>query len=307
MGITGVKTKEKSKMVELISFSSFFIVLRETMEAALVVGIVLATLDKTGNSREKRQVWIGTGAAIVVSIIAAILFEVLTSGFQGDIEKLFEGIVFLSASAVLTWMIVWLSKTGGNLQHELQTKTQVAIDQDQKYAILTLVFIAVLREGIETALFLAGVRVTDVAYSAILFSGLIGVIIAILLAVLLFSGLVRVNLKYFFLVTNVILIFFAAGLFSHGLHEFQELGWLGADTLFWNEKLFSLKGVLTDSEGVGALLRALFGYQDEPSLIELLSYVLYWIGIGFLVYYLQQKYKQSEEENKKEDHDESVN
>ncbi|MHA2271268.1 MAG: FTR1 family iron permease [Candidatus Hodarchaeales archaeon] len=266
--------------MEFLSFAAFLITLRETMEAALIVGILLAYLDKTGNFQLKRDVWIGTILAVVASGLAAVLFEVFTNGFEGDTEKLFEGIVMLLAASILTSMILWMFRNAKDIRMGLEEKAQAAISGTKKYAIFSLAFVAVFREGIETVLFLAGVTSNEPT-SAVLFSGAIGIIVSIILAVLAFRGAIELNLRQFFNVTSIFLILFAAGLFSHGIHEFQELGWFGAESAPWNEAVWDSSSWLNDKDdGLGALFRALFGYQDKPSLLEIGAYVGYWLGIG---------------------------
>jgi high-affinity iron transporter len=260
------------------------------MEAALIVGILLAYLQKTGNDQFKRDIWIGTGLAIIFSIIGAAIFQIFLGGFEGQSEKLFEGIVMIAAAAVLTWMIIWMFHSASNLRYELQEKINLAIDDGKRYTLISLAFIAVFREGIETVLFMTGISYNE-APSAIIFSGSIGILVAVVLAAAFFRGSLELDLKRFFNITSIILIFFAAGLFSHGIHEFQELGWFGSESANWNIALWSTAVILPDSEGLGAILRALFGYQDTPSLVELLSYGLYWLGIVFTFFTINTRVK----------------
>lgn len=259
------------------------------MEAALIVGILLAYLDKTGNFRLKRDVWIGTIVAVAASGLVALLFENFTNGFEGDTEKLFEGIVMLLAASILTSMILWMFRNAKDIRMGLEEKAQAAISGTKKYAIFSLAFVAVFREGIETVLFLAGVTSNEPS-SAILFSGTIGIIVSVILAVLAFKGAIELNLRQFFNVTSIFLILFAAGLFSHGIHEFQELGWFGAESAPWNEALWDTSPLLNDKDdGLGALFRALFGYQDKPSLLETGAYVGYWLGITIVFLEINRK------------------
>jgi high-affinity iron transporter len=263
--------------------------LRETMEAALIVGILLAYLEKTENLQLKRDVWIGTIAAIVASGIAALLFEILASGFEGDVEKLFEGFVMILAAAILTSMILWMFKNAKDIKIGLEERAQAAISGTKRYAILSLAFVSVFREGIESVLFLAGITSNEPS-SAVLFSGMIGVIVSVVLAVLAFKGTVELNLRQFFHITSILLILFAAGLLSHGIHEFQELGWFGPEAALWNEVLWDTSPILNDKDnGLGALLRALFGYQDKPSLLEIGAYVAYWLGITMVFLEVNKK------------------
>ena len=273
-------TKLGDDMAEIFSVAAFIITLRETIEAALIIGILLAYLTKTQNEGLKREVWKGTGIAIALSILGAILFEILLEGFEGTAETIFEGSVMILAAGVLTWMIIWMFHNAKYLKLELEAKVQATISGTNPYGLMLLSFVAVFREGVETVLFLAGIRSSADRF-AVLTGSVVGIGIAIILAVQLMQGTVKLNLRQFFNVTSIILILFAAGLFSQGVHEFQELGVFGASTVAWNKPILDLSGILNDKTNVvGSLLRSLFGYQDKPTLLEIGAYLLYWIGIG---------------------------
>lgn len=266
----------------IFSVASFVITLRETMEAAMIVGILLAYLSKTNNDKLKKDVWIGTVLALIASVIGAVIFHLVLGGFEGDTEKLFEGIVMTTAAAVLTWMIVWMFRNAHTLKFELEQKTEVVLSNESRYALMGLAFVSVFREGIETILFLASVGANE-GVAAEVFGAISGIIVATTLAALFFRGTVELNIKQFFNTTSVILIFFAAGLFSHGIHEFQELGWFGSESNFWNQVRWDTKDILNDKDdGIGSLIRALFGYQDTPSLLELVAYIMYWVMITLM-------------------------
>lgn len=263
----------------MFSLASFIIGLRETIEASLIIGIILAYLTRTGNSGSKRDIWIGAILGIIVSVIGAVGFQQLLGGFTGTTEKLFEGVMMVTAALLLSFMIIWMFRSSKTLKYDLEKKVEAAVRQDKKYALVTLSFIIIVREGIETVLFLTGISSTEDAATVFL-SGSIGIFVAIVLSVLFFKSSFKLNIKQFFNYTSILLIFFAAGLFSHGIHEFQELGVFGATSSFWNTNFLDLSGVLNDKTNtLGVMLRALFGYQDKPTPIELVAYVFYWVVI----------------------------
>ena len=168
------------------------------------------------------------------------------------------------------------------LKFELEKKTEVVLSNESRYALISLAFISVFREGIETVLFLASVG-TNEGVVAETVGAVTGIVIASLLAVLFFMGTLELNIRKFFNITSVILIFFAAGLFSHGMHEFQELRYFGSENNFWNKVRWDTSGFLNDKDDrLGSFVRSLFGYQDTPSIIELLAYILYWVLIGLM-------------------------
>jgi high-affinity iron transporter len=268
--------------------------LREAIEAALIVGILLVYVTRIGEKRLRKQIWIGTIAGILLSVIAAVIFQFALGGFE-DYEEIFEGFAMIIASLLLTWMIIWMMKTGKEIQKKLEEKVDISIKQQQKYGILTLALISVLREGIETVLFLAGVGATEDSLWIVVWSGLLGIAVAIVIAVLIFYSGKRINLRLFFLITSIILIIVAAGMFAHGIHEFQEIGWFGSETHWLQKYTWDISGVLSDNTNeFGKFLRALFGYQDKPTWLEIIAYIGYYLVLGlvFLLTHLLSKRKQ---------------
>ena len=281
----------------MFSLASFLITLREAIEAALIVGILLVYVTKIGEKRLKKQVWIGTITGILLSIIVAIIFQFALGGFE-SYEEIFEGFAMIIASLLLTWMIIWMMKTGKEIQKKLEEKVDVSIKQQQKYGILTLALISVLREGVETVLFLAGVGASEDSLWIVVWSGLLGIVVAVVIAILIFYSGKRINLRIFFLITSIILIIVAAGMFTHGIHEFQEIGWFGSETHWLQRYVWDASGILNDKTNeLGKFLRALFGYQDKPTWLEIISYIGYYLILGsiFLISHIfkQRNQKQS--------------
>src|SRR5688572_21067422 len=202
--------------------ASFVIALREGIEAALIVSIILAYLKQLGATDRSRLVWWGTGGAAIFAAGAE---------FEGETEEIFEGVVTLAAVGVLTWMIFWMRRQGARIRSELQEKVDTALVAGG-LALAGLAFFAVLREGVETALFLfaaaqgTAVEGASVAPASQVVGALLGLGLAVILGVLLYRGGIRMNLRSFFRVTGMILIVVAAGLFAYSLHELQEAGWL---------------------------------------------------------------------------------
>ena len=285
----------------MFSTASFLITLRETIEAALIVGILLVYVSKIGRREFKKQIWIGTAVGVLLSILAAVIFQLVLGGFE-SYEEIFEGFAMVFASVLLTWMIIWMMKTGRNMQKNLENKIEFSIKEQQKYGLLTLALISVLREGIETALFLAGVGATEENLWIVIWSGLLGIVVAIVIAVMIFYSGKQINLKLFFFITSIILIIVAAGMFAHGIHEFQEIGWFGSETHWLQKYVWDMSGTLNDKTmELGKFLRALFGYQDKPTWLEIIVYIVYYLVLGtvFLGSFLLRKKKtQNQNENK---------
>lgn len=252
------------------------ITLREGLEAALIVGIVLGYLKKIGIVGHQRTVWIGVALAIAVSVVAALALQAVGAGLEGQAEQVFEGTTMLLAAGVLTWMIFWMQAQAGRIKGHLEAEIQQAISAGTGWGLFSLAFIAVLREGLETVLFLTAALLSSTAVETVV-GGLLGLVVAIALGWLIFLGAVRLPLGSFFRVTGALLIVFAAGLMAHAAYEFAEAGIIPAVI----EHLWNTKAILDDGSALGSLLRSLVGYNDDPSLIEVLAYLGYYLGVGW--------------------------
>ena len=243
---------------------------REGLEASLIVGIVLAYLAKTDNRHYFNVIWAGTAAAVALSVItgAALFFTV--GELEGRSEQIFEGIAMLSAVAVLTWMIFWMRKQAANIKRELEAKLEGAIAAGSAVGLASVVFFAVLREGWETALFLFAISESSSPLSTAV-GAVVGLAISISLGVALYMGSRRLNLRQFFTVTGTLLIVFAAGLLAHGIHEFQEAGLLPMTI----EHVWNTNGFVNEDSTVGEFLGTLFGYNGDPSLLEVVAWAAY--------------------------------
>lgn len=259
--------------------AAFVIALREGIEAALIVSILLAYLTQLGRRDRAHLVWWGTGLAVAISAVVGTTIFALGAEFEGTAEQLFEGLVTLTAVGVLTWMIFWMRRQGARIRSELHEKVDTALVAGG-FALATIAFTAVLREGVETALFLyAAARGTAVASSGVagqLLGAVLGLTLAVMLGALLYRGGIRMDLRSFFRVTGAILIVVAAGLFAYGVHELQEAGWLPmlAGTAF------DVSSHLPDDAGLGAVLRGLLGYNADPTVLEVVSWVGYLALVG---------------------------
>jgi high-affinity iron transporter len=254
--------------------SSFLLSLREGIEAALIIGIVIGALQKINRPWLSRAIWAGAACAAALSLLAAIVPNLIGASLVGRAEEIFEGITMLVAASVLTWMIFWMNSQARNLRNELESGVRRAALQAGKGALFLLAFTAVLREGIELALFLTASAMTS-STQAVVIGALLGLGVAILLGWLLFASLVRLDLRRFFQVTGFLLIMFAAGLVAHGVHEFNELGWIPPLV----EHVWDLNPLLNEDSSLGMLLTALFGYNANPSLSEVVAYLAYFTAI----------------------------
>jgi len=263
---------------------SFIITFREVLEAALIVGIILGFLVRTGQTRYNNVVYVGVISGIVASIIVALLFTSLAGGFTGRAEEIFEGITMLAGALLLTTMILWMMKQK-HIARELEHRVSTELNEAHKFGLFSLVFIAVLREGVETVIFLSAA--TLVSSTNTMFGALAGITTAIFLGYTIFVGSMKIDIKRFFTITSILLILFAAGLVAHGVHELQEATLIPTviEHLWEMNPPINPDGsypILHEEGYIGSILKGLFGYNGNPSLLEVLSYFLYVVVVFLL-------------------------
>ncbi len=255
--------------------ASLLLSLREGLEAALIVGILFGALRKIKRSDLAPTVWAGVLSAALISLLAAIGLNAVGASFTGATEQIFEGVTMLLAAVVLTWMIFWMARQARHMQQKLETEVRQATMQTSHVPLFSLAFLAVVREGIEFVLFLtAATMATDARQTLI--GALLGLALAVALGWGLFKATINLNLRKFFQVTSALLLVFAAGLVAHGVHEFNEVGWIPAII----EHVWNINFILDEKSTLGEILKALFGYNGNPSLTEVIAYVGYFVAIG---------------------------
>lgn len=257
--------------------------LREGVEAALIIAIICAYLAKTGNIRHFPTIFAGAGLAIGLSVVLGVVLFVTVGGLQEPYEQIFEAITLFAAAAVVTWMLFWMRRQARHVKGELHAAVDRALDQGSVTALAVLAFVAVIREGLETSLFLVGqANSADQGAGSVLIGAIIGLAVAAVLGVGFYQGSRRLNLQTFFRWTGVALIFIAAGLLSVGVHELVEIGVIP----FGAQTLFDLSGVLPDSADggnvLGQFLRALFGYSATPEAITFAVWLTYIVVVLYL-------------------------
>lgn len=263
--------------------------LREVLEAALIIGIVLGALSKIDRQDLRPSVWRGAGSAIVLSLfVGGVLYTVGVS-FEGTAEQIFEGATMLLAAGVLSWMIVWMHYHARGLGKTLEEDVRHAAGRQGQPAVFLVAFLAVVREGIELALFLTATLFATGAQATLL-GAVLGTILALVLAWLLFSRLVRLNLRHFFLASGVLLVLFAAGLVAHGVHELNEAGIIPAVV----EHVWNVNHIVDEASAPGEILKTLFGYNGNPSLTEVVAYLVYFVAIGLFLQWQQVKMAMSQ-------------
>jgi high-affinity iron transporter len=265
--------------VDFGSFASGLLTgLREGVEAALIVAIVLAYLHRTGNGGQSGKVWIGASVAVLLSAVLGIAIYSSVGAFEEPYEQIFEGTTMLLAAGVVTWMLFWMRRQSAGIKGELQSSVDRALVAGGAWGLALLAFTAVIREGVETALFLAGQATSaQTGATSILAGAIVGLVIAAAIGYGFYRGSRRVNLAVFFKWTGIALVFIAAGLLSHGIHEFIEIGLFGTGPL--TQPAFDMSGVLSHDDGLGSILRALFGYSANPEWLTLIAHVTYIVVV----------------------------
>jgi high-affinity iron transporter len=256
----------------------FLLTLREGVEAALIIGIILAYLNRTGRSGHAGAVWKGlVGALVAVAAGGALIIQMV-----GELEKntmrLFEGVACLLAAGILTYVIVWMHRHSKGMGAELRDKVDGAIDGQTAGALGGIVFVTVGREGLETLLMMPGMA-RDSSFMDVVIGSTLGLGLAVFLGVMLFRGSIKLDLAKFFRVSGLLLIFFAAGLVAYGVHELQDAGSFPVVV----GELWNMNHILDDHNGLGLLLKALFGYNGNPSLLEFGGYVSY-LGVSLWMF-----------------------
>ncbi len=263
--------------------AAFLLSLREGLEGVLIVSILLVTLRRLGRGYLARYVWLGTGVAVVVSLVLAVGLRFADAELGGRAEPIFEGVTLLLAAAMLTWMIFWMQREGSRVRVALSTGVAQAVNTSPhavdgpdagRLALFAIAFLAVVREGIELALLLVAAAF-NAGTTSVLIGTALGLTAAVALGVLLSAGVVRLDLKRFFGVSGVLLLVFAAGMVTLGVHELVEAAVLpGLVDPVWN-----LSAVLPADSVIGQLLKTLLGYDPAPSLTAVLAYAGYLVAV----------------------------
>ncbi|MFX1409130.1 MAG: FTR1 family protein [Promethearchaeota archaeon] len=268
-----------------------FLALREGLEAILVIVIILLYLKNTNQRFYYKYVIIGSVLAIISSFIFAFIFTAILGGFKGTLEESFEGYTFIISGAFIITLILWMSKEGPKMKKNLEERVEFSIETGKVISISTLTFIIIIREGIELVLLLIGATsVGSLTQTGVVLGSSIGLGISVGIGLLFFYGIKTINLSKFFKISNIVLILFAAGLITYGIHELIEAGVVNPIV----EDVWNIKRFLPESfpdgnpatpewlEIIGSLLKALFGYNANPSLLEIIIYPILLISIGLI-------------------------
>ena len=285
--------------ISLVDLSiPMFLALREGLEAVLVVVIILLYLRKTNQKIYYKYVYLGILLAIAASVVFAIITSIAFGGFSGIPEKIFEGITFIISGIFILTLVLWVSKEGPKMKENLEGRLEESINTQKVFSISITTFIIIIREGIELVLLTTGAAsIGSLNQVSVVLGSMIGLVISILIGVLIFYGIKSINLRFFFKITNIMLILFAAGLITYGIHEFIEAGIINPII----DEVWNIKHILPESfpdnnpatpeflEIFGTLLKALFGYNANPALLEVIVYPVLLASIGLISVLLWRK------------------
>jgi high-affinity iron transporter len=261
--------------------STFIIALREGLEAALIVGILVAYIVRTDRRHFLKPLWTGVGAALAATFALGAFLSYTSAELTARGEELFAGITSFIAVALVTWMVFWMKRTARTLRNELHGKVDTALTGGP-ISLALVAFFAVAREGLETALFVYTNFQTVGAASTATVGLVLGLTLAVVLGYLIYNRSVKLDLSKFFTVTGVALIIVAAGVLSYGIHEFQELGWIpGVDDFLWDVTPWIAKESI-----LASLLSGTVGFDTTTSFIQFIAWSIYLVAV--LVPYLSK-------------------
>jgi len=260
---------------------AFLIMLREGIEAALIVGIVASYLRQTGRERALPAVWLGVALAVLLCTALGIALEAGGAEFPQKAQELFEGCVALLATVILASMVFWMGKAARSIKAQLHNSIDMAMGSGDRWGLglATMAFLAVGREGLESVFFLIATVQQDVGIGVPI-GAVLGLLCAFAFGVGIYRGSIRLNLRQFFRWTGVFIIFVAAGLLSGAVRAFHEAG-------LWNSlqgTAFDISDILPGDGLIGTLLGGIFGYQDAPTVGEVIAYLAFLVPALFLFF-----------------------
>lgn len=255
-------------------FANFLIGLREGLEAALIVAILLAYLVRMDRRDLLGRIWIGVGLAVALSVAFAAVLYLTGQELPETAEMIFAGTTTLVAVGFITWMIFWMAKHARGIRNHLHGEIDKAL-QGGIWGLIIIAFVAVLREGLETALFLfAGFQSAEGPGYAV-GGAFLGLAVAVVFGVLIYRGALRINVATLFAWTGALLIVVAAGLLAYGLHEFQEAGVLpGAENI-----AFDVSAAIPPESWYGSILKGLFSFRPETTWLMVVAWVTYLVVV----------------------------
>jgi len=258
---------------------TFVIALREGVEAALIIGIIAAFLVREGRRDAMRQMWAGVAIAVALCVGIAVMLRVIGQNLPQRQQEGLETVIGLIAVAAVSYMIVWMRRNARGIKRALEGNAASALASGSAMALVGMAFLAVLREGFETSVFLLAAFQDSTDTTAAGAGAVLGLVAAIAIGLGIYRGGVRINLTRFFRVTGLILVFVAAGLLSTSLHTAHEAGWFNG----LQGQAVSLTWLVQPGTVSGSLLTGMLGLQPHPTIGETAIYLLYAVPMALYV------------------------
>jgi high-affinity iron transporter len=255
-------------------FASLLIGLREGLEAALVVGILVAYVDRIGRRDVLPRLWTGVAAAVVLSLAVGAILTWGPYGLSFQAQEILGGVFSLLAVALVTWMIFWMASNARDMTRDLRSKLDAAVGSSG-IAVVLIGFVSVGREGIETALLLWASASSSQNAATGTIAAFVGILLAVLIAWLINRGLVRVDLSRFFRWTGVFLIIVAAGILVYGIGDLQEAAVLPG----WGVAAVDLSSAIPPTSWYGTLLAGILNFTPTPTWAQLAAWITYLVVV----------------------------
>lgn len=288
-----------------MDFQAFLITLREAIEAILIVGLILSYLTRLNANQYKKWVYVGVGLALVSAFLVALIFQVVFTGFASFGSEVYLKVSIMFASVILlSHMVVWMKNQTKDIKSDMQDKINAAVTAGSVSAMIIHSYLIVLREGVETVFFFAAISGGDITEVLKSYGAISGLLLALIIGYLFFSGTMKFSLKSFFNVTGILIMFIAAGLLVQGIGVLQDLGKMGSlvETAEGKpQEMYNIVHIMPEhyqdelhyqrdtgndvlvSGQVGLFMAAMFGYSHNPSFEQVAAYWSYFLFIFVMI------------------------
>jgi high-affinity iron transporter len=258
---------------------TFVIGLREGLEASLIVGIVAAFLMRNGRSKEMWALWTGVGFAVALCFAGGIALRIAEENLPQRQQEQLETIIGLVAVCFVSWMVLWMRAHARELKGDLEKSAAAALATGSAWALILMAFLAVLREGFETAVFLLAILNSSTNTTTSMTGAALGIVVAVAIGYGIYRGGVKINMARFFRFTGIVLVLVAAGLLATAAHTAHEAGWLNA----LQGQALNLSWLVKPGSVRAALITGMFGVQPRPTWAEVIGWLAYAVPFLFIV------------------------
>lgn len=258
---------------------TFVIGLREGLEASLIVGIVAAFMMRNGRSKEMWALWTGVGFAVALCLAGGIALRIAEENLPQRQQEQLETVIGLVAVCFVSWMVLWMRAHARELKGDLEASAAAALATGSAWALILMAFLAVLREGFETAVFLLAILNSSTNTTTSMTGAALGIVVAVVIGYGIYRGGVKINMARFFRFTGIVLVLVAAGLLATAAHTAHEAGWLNA----LQSQALNLSWLVKPGSVRAALITGMFGVQPRPTWAEVVAWLAYAVPFLFIV------------------------